>query len=529
MSAAARQRAVPLKRRNHTTPITLGRLLEGIAPSRFDGSFETLITAVAYDSREAQPGGLFVAMRGEKTDGNRFIFDAIERGAVVIASEHPRPSWPRDNVVCVTDIIPPREVPRDVQWLHVSDARKTLATAAANYYGNPGRSVKVAGITGTNGKTTATYLLDSILRAAGHSTGMLGTIAYRTPAGERAATNTTPESLDLQKFLAEVRDAGGTHLTMEVSSHALAMDRVWATPFAVAVFTNLTRDHLDYHKTFDAYFAAKRRLFQGTGCGSPSAAVVNNDDEYGRRLEHLAARVLTYGLERGAAITAEQLELRFSGLEFTARTPAGPLRVHSRLAGRINVYNILAAIGAAVALGVPLQAIEQGIRAQESVPGRFQSIAAGQPYLVIVDYAHTDDALRNLIETARGINAAGRIITLFGCGGDRDRSKRPLMGEIAGRMSQHVVVTSDNPRSEAPQRIIEDILEGLKKTTTPYEVEPDRARAIGLALDAAKKGDIVLLAGKGHETYQVLGDRTIDFDDREVAAEKLRERGFRGK
>jgi len=515
-----------VKRRTQTSRMTLGQLLEGIAPLSCDGPFETPISAVAYDSRQVTPGSLFVAIHGEKTDGNRFIFDAVERGAVAIASQLPRPWNTRWQEVFATRDVAPREIPAAVIWLQVSQPRKTLAVCASNFYDNPAATVRIAGITGTNGKTTTCYLVDSILRTAGLATGLLGTIAYRTPAGERAASNTTPESLDLQRFIAEVRDAGGTHLTMEVSSHALALDRVWATPFAAAVFTNLTRDHLDFHQSFDAYFAAKRRLFEGTGCGSPRAAVINADDDFGRKLAVYAARTLTYGLGKDAAITAPEFGLKFSGLEFTARTPAGPVRVNSRLVGRINVFNILAAIGAGLALDVPVAAIEQGIRDLEAVPGRFQSIAAGQPFLVVVDYAHTDDALRNLIETAREINPTGRIITLFGCGGDRDRTKRPLMGEIAGHLSQHVVVTCDNPRSEEPLTIIDEILTGLRKTSTSHVVEPDRSRAIGLALDAARPGDIVLLAGKGHETYQVLRDGTIDFDDREVARAALRARGF---
>ncbi len=470
------------------------------------------ITAVAYNTRQVTPGAIFFAIRGEKTDGNAFVFDAIERGACAIASELPRP-------------IAPRELPPGVQWIQVARARKALATAATNFYGRPAEVLKLVGVTGTNGKTTTTYLIDSILRAAGYGTGLFGTIAYRTPRGSRVATNTTPESLDLQNFLAELREAGGTHAVLEASSHALAMDRVWGCPFAAAVFTNLTRDHLDFHKTFEDYFEAKRRLFAGTGAGPPAVGVVNSDDPYGRRLAGLAARTLTYGLENGAEVAAKKFTLSFSGLEFTAHTPAGKLEVCSPLVGRINVYNILAAIGAGVALGIAREHIEAGIRQLESVPGRFERIDQGQPYLLVVDYAHTDDALRNLIATARELNSSGRIIILFGCGGDRDRAKRPLMGEVAGSMSDVVVLTSDNPRSEDPLRIINDVVVGLQKARARYLVEPDRAKAVERALDEARPGDIVLLAGKGHETYQVLGDRTIDFDDREVARRSLRRRG----
>jgi UDP-N-acetylmuramoyl-L-alanyl-D-glutamate--2,6-diaminopimelate ligase len=485
-------------------------LLAGAELSQPLGNADLEITSLAYNSGKVEPGGIFFAIRGEKTDGNRFVADAIERGARVIASELPRPA---------TDL------PHTVEWVQAASARKALATAAANFFGGPARALKLVGVTGTNGKTTTTYLIDSILRAAGKGTGLFGTIAYRTPRSSRVATNTTPESLDLQSFLAEVRDAGGTHAVLEASSHALAMDRVWGCPFAAALFTNLTRDHLDYHKTFEEYFAAKRRLFEGTGAGAPIVGVINTDDAYGKRLAGLTARTLSYGLGNGAEVTTKKFAPAFSGLAFSAQTPAGRIEVRSRLVGRINVYNILGAIGAAVALGISREHIEAGIEQLESVPGRFERIDLGQPYLVVVDYAHTDDALRNLIATARELNPAGRIITLFGCGGDRDRAKRPLMGEVAGSMSDVVVLTSDNPRSEDPLRIINDVVVGLQRTRARHVIEPERAAAIELALDEARPGDIVLLAGKGHETYQVLRECTIDFDDREVAWRSLRRRG----
>jgi UDP-N-acetylmuramoyl-L-alanyl-D-glutamate--2,6-diaminopimelate ligase len=305
------------------------------------------------------------------------------------------------------------------------------------------------------------------------------------------------------------------------------MDRLWGCPFAVAIFTNLTRDHLDYHESFDEYFAAKRRLFEGTGAGAPSVGVINQDDPYGMRLSGLAARTLTYGLENGADITtSRKLALSSTGLEFTAATPAGKIEVKSRLVGRINVYNILAAIGAGVALELSREVIAAGIAQLASVPGRFERIELGQPFLVVVDYAHTDDALRNLVSTAKELVPEGRIITLFGCGGDRDRTKRPLMGEAAGRGSDLVVLTSDNPRSEDPLLIINDAIVGVQRTDAKCFVEPDRERAIEIALDQARPGDIVLLAGKGHETTQVLRDRTIALDDRDVARRILRGRGY---
>jgi UDP-N-acetylmuramoyl-L-alanyl-D-glutamate--2,6-diaminopimelate ligase len=512
------------------TGMKLGDLFVGVELSQPLVRSDVEIASVAYNSREVRPGALFVAIRGEKTDGNRFVFDAIERGARAIASELPRPWNPRWGVLYAAEIakgfVPPQDIPSNVEWIQVLQARHALATTGANFFGRPAEQLKLVGVTGTNGKTTTTYLIDSILRVAGNRTGLFGTIAYRTPAGEREAKNTTPESLDLQRFLAQVRDGGGTYAVMEASSHALALDRLWGCPFAVAVFTNLTRDHLDFHKNFEDYFAAKRRLFEGTGAGKPSVGVVNTDDPYGKRLVGFAARTLTYGLENGADISAKKFALSFSGLEFTANTPAGKLAVCSSLVGRINVYNILAAIGAGIGLGISTEHILAGIEQLKSVPGRFERVDLGQPFLVIVDYAHTDDALKNLIATARELNHAGRLITLFGCGGDRDRAKRPLMGEAAGRGSDVVVLTSDNPRSEDPLLIINDAMVGLQKTSAKHFVEADREAAIEIALDEARPGDIVLLAGKGHETYQVLKDRTIEFDDREMARRTLRRRGF---
>jgi UDP-N-acetylmuramoyl-L-alanyl-D-glutamate--2,6-diaminopimelate ligase len=342
----------------------------------------------------------------------------------------------------------------------------------------------------------------------------------------RPAPNTTPESLDLQKYLAEIVQAGGTHAVLEASSHALAMNRLWGCPFVVAIFTNLTRDHLDYHKTLEDYFAAKRRLFEGTGAAAPGTAVINRDDEYGQKLAGLASRTLTYGFEAGADITTRRPAISLDGIEFTAETLAGKIEIHSKLVGRPNVYNILAAIGAGVALSLPKEVISAGIAQLSAVPGRFERIDVGQPFLVIVDYAHTDDALRNLLATARGLNPESRIITLFGCGGDRDRTKRPLMGEAAGHASDIVVLTSDNPRSEDPLLIINDVIVGVQRTKAKLLVEVDRQKAVELALDEARSGDIVLLAGKGHETYQVLRDRTIEFDDRAVARRALANRGF---
>jgi UDP-N-acetylmuramoyl-L-alanyl-D-glutamate--2,6-diaminopimelate ligase len=473
---------------------------------------ELEIRQVACDSRKVQRGALFIALHGAKADGNRFIQDALKRGAVAIASEE-KPSG---------------TIPGGVAWIQVKEARKALAITAANFLGHPANGLQLVAVTGTNGKTTTTSVVDAIVKAAGAKTGLFGTIAYHTPLGDYPAPNTTPESVDLQGFFAEIRDAGGKYAVLEASSHSLAMDRLWGCHFQAAVFTNLTREHMDFHKTFEDYFAAKKRLFEGTGAGAPEVAVLNADDEFGKRLGGVAKTAVTYGLESDADITTKKFHLTFEGLTFMAQTPNGKVQVASRLVGRINVYNLLAAIGAAQALGLSNEVIENGICQLESVSGRFQSIDLGQPFLVIVDYAHTDDALENLIRTARELNPKGRIITLFGCGGEKDRTKRPVMGEVTGRLSDLTILSSDNPRTEDPLKIISDIIVGLQKTGGKYLIEPDREKAIGMAMEEARAGDIVLLAGKGHENYQILADRTFEFDDREMARRALRNRGFEG-
>jgi len=455
---------------------------------------------------------MFFALHGAKANGNAFIQDAIQRGAMVIASEEPAPADAQTGVV----------------WIQVGEARKALAIAAANFYGHPASALQLVAVTGTNGKTTTTSLVDAMVKASGAKTGLFGTISYHTPLGDYPAPNTTPESVDLQGFLAETRDAGGKYAVLEASSHSLSMDRLWGCHFQAAVFTNLTREHMDFHQTFEDYFAAKKRLFEGTGAGAPEVAVLNIDDEFGKRLVGLAKKTVSYGLESGADITTKKFQLNFEGLSFTAQTPPGKVHIVSRLVGRINVYNLLAAIGAAQALGLSNEIIEKGIQNLESVSGRFQQIVQGQPFVVIVDYAHTDDALENLIRTARELNPNGRIITLFGCGGLKDRTKRPVMGEVTGRLSDLTILSNDNPRTEDPLKIISDIIVGLQKTAGKYLIEPDREKAIGMAMDEARAGDIVLLAGKGHENYQILADRTLEFDDREMARRALRERGFEG-
>jgi UDP-N-acetylmuramoyl-L-alanyl-D-glutamate--2,6-diaminopimelate ligase len=469
-----------------------------------------LIRQIACDSRKVQRGALFFALHGAKQNGQAFIQDAIGRGAVAVASENAQ------DVAAVGKIA----------TVQVRKERKALAIAAANFFDHPANSLQLVAVTGTNGKTTTTSLIDAIIKASKSRTGLFGTIAYETPAGKYPAPNTTPESVDLQGFLAEIREAGGKFAVLEASSHSLTMDRLWGCHFDAAVFTNLTREHMDYHKTFEDYFAAKKTLFTGTGAGIPDTAIINIDDEYGQQLVGLAKKTITYGLHANADITTKKFQLTFNGLSFIAQTPAGKVQITSSLVGRINVYNILAAIGASQALGLSNEIIEAGVRNLESVSGRFQRIHLGQPFLVIVDYAHTDDALENLIRTARELNPKGRIITLFGCGGSKDRTKRPIMGEVTGRLSDLTILSNDNPRSEDPLKIISDIIVGVQKTSGKYVIEPDREKAIGLAMDEARAGDIVLLAGKGHENYQILADRTLEFDDREMARRALLQRGY---
>jgi len=490
----------------------LHELFHGTQTGLPPGAGNLQIAQLTCDSRKVQSGALFFALHGAKADGNAFIQDAVKRGAIAIASERPAPA----------------DLPDTVAWIQVREDRKTLAIAAANFYAHPANALQLVAVTGTNGKTTTTSLIDAIVKASGAKTGLFGTIAYHTPLGDYPAPNTTPESVDLQGFFAEIRDAGGRYAVLEASSHSLAMDRLWGCRFQAAVFTNLTREHMDFHKTFEDYFAAKQRLFAGTGAGAPEVAVLNSDDEFGKRLTGLAAKTLTYGLESHADITTKKFQLTFEGLTFLAQTPNGKVNVVSPLVGRINVYNLLAAIGAAQALGLSNEVIETGIRNLESVSGRFQRIDLGQPFLVIVDYAHTDDALENLIRTSRELNPKGRIITVFGCGGEKDRTKRPVMGEVTGRLSDLTILSSDNPRSEDPLKIISDVIVGLQKTAGKYLIEPDREKAIGVALDEARPGDMVLLAGKGHENYQILADRTFEFDDREMARRALRDLGFEG-
>lgn len=467
------------------------------------------VSGIAYDSRRVNAGDVFVALKGQHADGTAFARQALERGAVAVVSEQPAPAGVH------------------VPWAIVGDARVALAELAATFYRHPSREMRVIGITGTNGKTTTAYLLASIFDAAGVRCGILGTVAYRVGDEQREATRTTPEAPDVQALLREMVDRGCGACAMEVSSHALALHRVDAISFAAGVFTNLTRDHLDFHADMDDYFRAKRRLFEMLPHGAPS--LLNVDDPRGAALTDAGGRAVTYGINRSADITTGPLSFSLKGLTFDIRTPRGAVHVQSSLVGRPNVYNILAAVATATALDVPFDAIERGVQLLDGVPGRFQVVSTARDEVtVVVDYAHTDDALRNLLETARPL-AEGRLITVFGCGGDRDRTKRPLMGAVAGRLSDVIVITSDNPRSEDPNRIIEEIQRGITADTRRDNAQQqlaivDRRAAITKAIELAGPGDLVLIAGKGHEKYQVIGEATLPFDDVAVAREALARR-----
>jgi UDP-N-acetylmuramoyl-L-alanyl-D-glutamate--2,6-diaminopimelate ligase len=509
--------------------MNFSELLWGLGVSHSGGDPE--ISGLDYNSRRVQPGFAFVAMRGESSDGNRYIDTALNHGAVAVVtdskSEHRRPHVP---------------------WAVIPNGRRGLSRMSANFYGHPAEKLKIIGITGTNGKTTTSFLCESILRHCGRPSALIGTIEYHVPVQAKAgkpetaapyrilpSPHTTPEALELNQIFAEALAAGATHAVMEVSSHALAQERVWGVPYEVAVFTNLTRDHLDYHKSMDSYFEAKSILFLGCGTRPPRAAVINADDEYGQSLgqsrKTLSQQVILYGIQNGD-FKATNIDLQQDGTKFDLVTPSGSIKIATALIGGINIYNILAAAGATFACGCSLQQIAEAITQFKQVPGRFEKVDCGQPFTVVVDYAHTDDALRNLAAIARDFArrglGLGRVITVFGCGGDRDRTKRPLMAEAAGKGSDFVVLTSDNPRSEDPLQIIDDALPGLSHTGTRHEVEPDRRKAIRLALIEAMPGDVVLIAGKGHEKVQIMRDGTFPFDDVQVAREALQQMSYAG-
>jgi UDP-N-acetylmuramoyl-L-alanyl-D-glutamate--2,6-diaminopimelate ligase len=494
--------------------MTLQQLFAGIAEARLDGDRTRSVTGLAYHSQRVAPGEIFFAVQGWKEDGHRFIPEVVSRGAAAVASELPLDHYP--------GVKPPA-------WVQVPNVRRALALAASRFYGDPSGELRLVGITGTNGKTTTAFLTAAILDAAGEQPALFGTIEYRLAGakGERAvASHTTPESLDLQRMLREVVQGGGRAAVMEVSSHALALERVAGCRFHTAVFTNLASDHLDFHGDVEGYYAAKEKLFlPPEGTPPPKYAVLNADDPRSAGLRRkIRGPVVTYGLDAASDVTPRKWKATAEGIEFTATTPAGPVEIRSPLLGRHNMSNLLAAIAVATTLDISPDAIRRGA-ASVCVPGRMEPLDEGQPFRVLVDYAHTEDALRAVIASARELCPAGRLLLVFGCGGDRDRTKRPPMGMAAGACDW-VVLTSDNPRGEDPLQIMNDVAVGLQKASANYAAEPDRGRAIERALREARAGDLVLIAGKGHETLQIIGEQRIPFDDRKVARAALRSIGF---
>jgi UDP-N-acetylmuramoyl-L-alanyl-D-glutamate--2,6-diaminopimelate ligase len=502
----------------------LGRILEGLDHDELFGNRDDEIMGVAYDSRLAGPGYLFVALHGHREDGHRYIRNAIERGASAVVAEEIA------------------GIPEGVARVRVPDSRRALSRIALRFYRNPFKGLSVIGVTGTNGKTTTTYLLESMLKADGASPGVLGTINYRYGGKRFPAPVTTPESLDIMRLVREMADGGVTHVIMEVSSHALDQGRTQDCPFKVAVFTNLSRDHLDYHKSMEEYFKAKSRLFSNLPKGMSShgsTAVINLDDPKGEDLLSVTrSAVLTYGTRKECMVKANSWRAEGTGLTFRLITPAGEREILSGLLGDFNVYNIMAASAAALALGLSLDRVAEGVEALSAVPGRLETVPNSAGLMIVVDYAHTPDALLKSLQSLRP-HVTGRIVTVFGCGGDRDKGKRFDMGLVAGRGSEVVFATSDNPRSEDPMSIVEAVERGivesgLEKKEWPcddlsvkgaYFKEVDRRQAIHNAIRLARAEDLVLIAGKGHEDYQIIGNEKRHFSDQEEAVLAAEDRG----
>jgi UDP-N-acetylmuramoyl-L-alanyl-D-glutamate--2,6-diaminopimelate ligase len=492
--------------------MTLQELLEGLEFKEIRGPVDVEIRGIAYNSRDIKKDFLFVAVRGFVSDGHDYIEDAVSRGAAAVIAEKAE----------VTGDIEKLLRRKGLPYIVTSDNRKALAMLASTYFGRPSESFPIVAVTGTNGKTTTGYITRHILKAWGKDTGLLGTNEYIL--GERTldAPRTTPESLDIQRYLREMLDNGIEYSVLEVSSHALTLERIEGCAFKIAVFTNFSQDHLDFHGTMERYFSAKSRIF--SYLSEDGTAVLNYDDPVVRTLtQSLGCRVITCGLQEGAMLRAVNISDRavHGGLLFEVRTPEGGFAVESGLIGRFNVYNILMAIGAAYALGIDVETIQRGVRDAEVIKGRFEKINEGQDFMCIVDFAHTEDALEKLIKEARR-TTGGRVITVFGCGGDRDRTKRPRMGAVASDLSDFVIVTSDNPRSEEPSEIIRDIFKGIKRDNS--SVQPDRTKAIREAVEMAEKGDTLLIAGKGHEDYQEIKGVKVSFSDKEVLIKELRRR-----
>lgn len=504
----------------------LSEIIKGIETLRVSGDTGVDITGISYDSRRIKQGHLFAALHGEKSDGHDFIGDAIRKGAVAILHEKAE-SWNREKdrsekTVKISD----QGSDENLAFIQVRDSRQALALAANNFFMNPSHALCVTGITGTNGKTTTSYIIKSILEAWGKRVGLIGTIQYMIGDKTFDAPHTTPEAFEFQELLNNMRSSGCSHVVSEISSHALVQRRADGTVFKVGIFTNLTRDHLDFHKTMEDYFIAKERLFREL-LGKKSVSVINSDDAYGKRLisamrgpKSGTKAVYTYGLEEPSDFMATGISNSPEGLRFKITYQEKDYDVVSPLMGLPNVYNILSAAGASVALDVPWDVILEGIRKAGAIRGRFEKVNGGQGFLAIVDYAHTEDALERLIYTARGMTD-GKVITVFGCGGDRDRGKRPGMGSVATRLSDFVIITSDNPRSEKPEEIMNEITAGAVRKN--YLIEADRKEAIRKAVLLADENDIVLIAGKGHETYQETGTERSRFNDREVLEEAIKQ------
>ncbi|MBC8016425.1 MAG: UDP-N-acetylmuramoyl-L-alanyl-D-glutamate--2,6-diaminopimelate ligase [Sporomusaceae bacterium] len=488
-------------------------LLILLPSAKICGKTDFPIEALAHDSRQVVPGTLFVCLSGANTDGHKHIMQAYKQGAVAVLVEK--------------DV---EDIPQDLTVITVGDTRDAIKIITPYFFDYPSRKLRMIGVTGTNGKTTTTYLLRSILQEAGFKVGVIGTI--KNFIGERVIStkNTTPDIIDLQSLLAEMAASNMDYVVMEVSSHALALDRVAGCEFDVGIFTNMTRDHLDFHVTFENYLAAKAKLFQLLSAEGNQkhgkAAIINMDDGASDYiLKNAACRTITYGIHNDADLKAKNAEIQAAGTRFDIVSSLGSIPLQLKITGLFNVYNVLSAVGAALAEGIELQIIKCALEKFQSVPGRFELVDAGQPFSIIVDYAHTPDGLENILKTAQQI-AKQRIIVVFGCGGDRDRTKRPIMGKIAAEYGHIVIATSDNPRSEDPETILGEIEAGIRDGLNEgkiYEKISDRQQAIARALHIAEKDDIVIIAGKGHEDYQILRDRTISFDDKEIAREIIRE------
>ena len=493
---------------NHQ-PVTLQQVAVASDAKLLGGDANASVTDISHDSRRVGPGALFVAIKGALLDAHKFIPQVMEGGALGVISESP---WPESFAGA---------------WLQVGNVRRAMALAAAEVHHHPSRELQLVGITGTNGKTTTAYLIASIPEAAGEPVAMTGTVEYRIGGERRKAQRTTPEATDMQRLLRQAVSAGCRTAVMEASSQAMDFHRCDGLEYAVAVFSNLTRDHLDYHVTMENYWYAKQRLFDGRLGSRPKVSVINSDDPYGvelaDKLDREGLKVVRYALKGEADIMARDPEFSLEGMRFTLHTPEGGREFHSPLVGPPHIYNTLAAVASGLALGYDLEVVTRALATCTGAPGRFERVAHAGDFAVVVDYAHSDDALLNVLRTAREVTE-GRIITVFGCGGDRDGSKRAPMGEAAGSLSDVVILTSDNPRTEDPEKILADAELGIQKTGKPYRKIADRREAIHQAVSQARAKDLVLIAGKGHEDYQIIGREVFHFDDKEVAREALAKR-----